>query len=177
MRTPPGTARLAAEITLGQCFAGHFGDQICATPLARLLTVAYGMRVYASNKLSNLVAFANNPYITGFREGPGIRLDRRMRGAGHLIQRLQRGFGLRVEGDPRPELYLSKNERRWSLMQRAKWPKNRPVCILSTHAVSDWNRYSGVDWDTIGRAWARFCTVVQPILTRPPIYQIGRAHV
>lgn len=159
------------EVTLGCCYAWHLGDQLCLTPLPRLLNLVYGTRVYVTDAPVNRVAFAHNPYVAGFREGHGLRVDRVARGSGHLIHRLQGAFGLRVDGVPRPEIYLSEEEHQWAARERARWPEDQPVCIMSTRAVSDGARYRDVDWAAVGEAWMRFCTVVQPVMTRPPVYR------
>jgi hypothetical protein len=72
-----------------------------------------------------------------------------------------------------PEVHLSVGERRWAVEQRARWPGDRPVCILSTRCVTEGARYQEVDWQMVAQAWQQSCLVVQPILTRPPALQDG----
>lgn len=159
------------ELTLSGCYATHLGDTLCMTPLPRLLSVAYGTRVYLSDEPIHRAVFANNPYVAGFRKTRGIRLHHRLRGSGHLLQRFQRRFGLLVEGVPRPELYLSDAEIQWAIGQRKKWPVDRPTCILSTRAIAEASRYRNIDWPAIGAAWLEFCTLVQPVMSSPAVYQ------
>jgi hypothetical protein len=159
------------EITLGRCLAGHLGDQLCLTPLPRLLTTVYKMCVYAGTAANSAAVFRHNPYVAGFRDEAGFYVDRwGRRGHGHLVHRLQKGFGLLMHGDPRPEVYLSDGEQRWAAEQRRGWPPGRPVCILSTKTVTERKHYRGVDWEGVGKAWMDSCTVVQPIITRPAVY-------
>ncbi len=157
-------------ITLGRCYIAHLGDTLCLTPLPRLLRTVYGVDVFLTDEPIHLRVFRNNPYVTGFRGGDGIRMERRIGGRGHLLQRFQKLFGLACSGDPRPEIYLTDAEKHWASGQRAAWPGDRPVCLFSPRVVAEAGHYQGVDWQAIGRAWAESCTVVQPVLTRPDSY-------
>jgi len=172
------TRRTLEEFTIGRCYNGHLGDTLCLSPLPRLLTTVYGTRVYVSQHPSHRGVFANNPYVSGIRKSRGVRLEARIRGYGHLTQRIQKRFGAVFGGDPRPEIYLSNEERQWARRQRSQWPANRPVCILATRAIAESKWYGNVDWVAVGRAWMESCTVVQAILTKPSVYraQVARTQ-
>jgi hypothetical protein len=158
------------SVTLGRCYIAHLGDTLCLTPLPRLLSAVYGVPVYLTDEPIHLRVFRNNPHVAGFRGGDGVRMERRIGGRGHLLQRFQRQFGLACSGDPRPEIYLSDSEKQWAAAERATWPADRPVCIFSPRVVAEAGHYRGVDWQAIGEAWGKSCTVVQPVLTRPDSY-------
>jgi len=169
-------APLLEEFIIGRCYNGHLGDTLCLSPVPRLLTLAYGTRVYVSDLPSHRGVFASNPYVAGFRQSKGVRLETRIRGHGHLIHRIQRRFGAVLEGDVRPEIYLSEEERLWALEQRRHWPVEKPVCILATRAIAEAKWYGDVDWPAVANTLMGSCTLVQPILTRPDVYrsQIAR---
>ena len=172
----PAHSRSGREITLGRCYAAHLGDTLCLSPLPRLLSVAYGDRVYLSDEPIHRAVFANNPYVAGFRKAKGIRLHRRIRGSGHLLQRFQKRFGVMADGDPRPEVYLSEAERQWAIAEWRKWPANRPACILSTRMITESRRYRDIDWRATGAAWLESCTLIQPVMTSPSVYENGIAQ-
>lgn len=159
------------DITLGRCYCGHLGDTLCLSPLPRLLSTVFDMRVFVSNIPSHVGVFQNNPYVAGFSNSRGINLQNRIGGHGHLLERLQRRFGLQFTGEHRPEVYLTDDEKRWAVTQRNQWPKNRPVCILSTQVIAEAAHYQGVDWNLIGNTWMKSCTVVQPVITCSAEYQ------
>ena len=162
---------IVRDITLGRCYSGHLGDTLCLTPLPRLLRTACNIRVFISNEPCHVGVFENNPYVAGFSNSRGINLQNRIGGHGHLLERLQRRFGLQFTGEHRPEVYLTNDEKQWAITQRDRWPKDRPVCILSTQVVAEAARYQGVDWNLIGKAWMKSCTVVQPVITCSAEYQ------
>lgn len=158
------------RIVLGLLSAPHLGDTLCTTPLPRLLSEHQERMVYVIDHPSTRSLFANNPYVSGFERGRHVRLHRKMRGSGHVIQRLQQGFRLPMDLRPKPEIYLSDEERQWARQQRADWPGEKPACLMASRAITDEGHYRTVDWDTMAEAWAASCTLVQPILTSPQAY-------
>lgn len=98
--------------------SSHLGDALCSTPLARQLAVERGLKVSVVRHCSTRAVFANNPHVVGFTAHRGPRLYDHMAGDGHMIQRLQRGFGVKVALDGpdelRPDVYLSVAERSWA---------------------------------------------------------------
>ncbi len=150
------------RVIIGVFYAGHLGDALCATPLARLLWKARGRRIWVEQHPANLTAFQNNPYIEGFTSHTGRPLQRAMRGIGHMIQRLQQGFDLPIESDARPEIFLSAAERAWAEEQHARWNTGRRVCIVSPEAITDRERFGNVDWRYLRRILCRQFRVVYP---------------
>lgn len=169
----PNKAKPGDRIILGYLFASRLGDVICTTPLPRMLTQKYGWRIYVPRHRSTMGIFLNNPYVCGFTTKRGISLHNELEGSGHLIQRLQRGFGLTEQTIPKPEIYLSRPEIEWAMEERQKWPQDRPVCILSTRVITDNSYYdfSNINWDAITSSWSNVCTIVQPVLTNQKHYE------
>jgi hypothetical protein len=163
------------HVLLGLMSASHLGDALCTTPIARELAHRR-LRVWVTDHPSTRIAYANNPHIVGLCAKRGTRLHRKLRGDGHVIQRLQRGFGLPIDARPKPDIFLADPLQRWARQQRSQWPADRPVCLISTRAITDGGYFHDVDWQAIGAAWARRATLVQPILTSPELYtrQIAR---
>jgi hypothetical protein len=161
----------APALVLGKFSVGHLGDVLCMTPLPRLLRAHLGLRVRIADAPVLRHVLANNPYIDGFVPAAGIPLHDRMRGFGHLIQRLQQGFGLPHDPIPRPEIYLSSEETEWARQERARWPAGKPACILSTRVITEARHTLGVDWPALGRSLARRYTLIQPVLTGVTPYQ------
>lgn len=168
----PGDLEPGDKVILDFLSASHLGDALCATPLARLLSCRYGVTVRVVQHRSTRSVFAHNPYVRGFTARRGPRLVDTMVGAGHLIQRLQRAWGVPVDPLPRPEIYLSPAELSWCRRQRRQWPPERPVCILSTRVLTDKYRYDQdhLAWDQVAAAWSKHCTVVQPVLSSARLY-------
>jgi len=113
------------EFTIGPLYAAHLGDALCLTPLPRLLTAHRCARVYVQAEHSHRIVFANSPFVAGFRPDGGMRMDALVGQRGHVIQRLQRRFRLRVDGCPRPEVYLSDSEVTWACGNRDQSPMAR----------------------------------------------------
>lgn len=162
------------EVTLALYGAPHLGDALCATSLPRLLTTRRRWGVYMNKHQRSIAsAFANNPYVCGFVEGWTVDPFTRLRGTGHVIQRLQQAFGLPVQRTPKPEVYLSEEELAWARQQRSTWPSDRPACIFSVRVLTDTGSFdfSKVNWAALAKQWSRYCTIIQPVLTQPKLYQ------
>src|SRR5262249_46714671 len=71
--------------------------------------------------------------------------------------------------EPKPEIYLTDSERRWAASERAKWPAGRPVCLLSTEAVTDQANVSRVDWARLACVLKDRYTLIQPVLDVRPL--------
>jgi len=99
-----------------------------------------------------------------------VRMNRRMRGHGHVVQRLCRGFGLPVSEQPKGELYLTEEERLWACDQRAKLGADKPVCIISTRAITDASRFRFFHWEALAETLSESYTLVHPVLTCPQQY-------
>ena len=103
------------EVFLGRCLVAHLGDQLCLTPLLRLLTQTHGSRVCISHKPVNRALFEGNSYVAGCRVGRGIGVDRWAKeGTGHVVGRLAAGFRLRLQSEPRPEMCFCEEEVPWA---------------------------------------------------------------
>jgi hypothetical protein len=69
-----------------------------------------------------------------------------------------------VSDPPRPEVYLSRQERAWAAAWLAEHvPARRKVCVLSPRAVTTAGCYDGADWDQISRALQEEYAVGAPI--------------
>jgi len=117
----------------------------------------------------HVAVFANNPHVSGFRPSRSLEIERSIGGHGHLIQRLQKRLGLPAEGPPKPEIYLNMAETEWARRERLKWPAERPTCFLATRAMTHADIYSTVDWDWLGSLLSQGATIIQAVLTHPPL--------
>jgi ADP-heptose:LPS heptosyltransferase len=153
-------------VVLGKFLANFLGDVICTSMLPRQLTQHFGSDVWVAAGLTHRAVFDNNPYVRGIAEEGGIDLTGKLNGFGHTIQRLQQGFGLSIDAVPRPELYLSEQEKTWAQEQRAQWPQGKPVCLLCTQVRSEGRQMRSTKWSKVCALLARDCTVIQPVLVR-----------
>ena len=142
----------------------HLGDVLCTTPIPRKLRER-GISVYITNHPITAAVFKNNPYVAGFVSGRRTQPRWKLTSNGHMLQRVLRWYGLSVDINPKPEVYLDKTEMTWASKERAKWPKNRPVCILSRGATTDKKHLAMVDWVSVAQVLATRYTVVQPTLS------------
>lgn len=161
------------EIGLGFYLTSHIGDALCASTLPRKLATRYGCKVYVVNHRSTRNVFAENPYVSGFRSTGDVSLSQCLAGPGHLIQKLERFFGLPSDPYPRPEIYLSDTELQWAWGVRSQWPADRPVVLLSTGALTDSRaeKYATMGWQDWVDAVAPLATVVQLALTDMSCYE------
>lgn len=147
----------------------HLGDVLCTSTLPRLLHCRAGIEVWVSDDGAARDVFANNPYVRGLTADAGIALTPRACGIGHVIQRLAQSFELPIESPPRPELYLTEAERDWARRERARWPADKRVCVVSPSAISTREQMERVDWAAVGATLSRRYTVVQPTVGEPPM--------
>jgi hypothetical protein len=160
-----------APFVLGTYGAAHLGDILCATLLPRLLSEAGVGRVHILDRQVCRTVFSNNPHVAGFSEGHTISLDRRVRGAGHIIQRLLNSFELPLNGAVKPELYFSEEELKWARTERNKIGGGKPICILASRGFTDAWHLAMVDWKGLARALSKSYTVIHPVLTNKFTYQ------
>jgi hypothetical protein len=152
-------------ITLGEFGNGHLGDTISTSRLPRLLAKR-GYMVHVVETKSTRAVFTGNPHVAGFgKAGPQLQPWFDPNARGHVAQRFARALGLPENEDATGELHLSDAELSWARTQRAAWPIDKPVVIVSTGAVSSQQAYLGMDWQAIVDALAAECTVVAPIVT------------
>ena len=156
-------------VVLGTFCAVHLGDTLCTTTLPRLIRQKTGRLVYLVDNPMLRIVFEHNPHVSGYVAGPATNLKERLRGEGHMLQRLEQAFGLPVQPLPKPEIYLSDSERAWADSERRRLPVDRPVCILSTSAVTDWSNAGSVNWPEVARLLSFRYSVVQPVLFEAPV--------
>jgi hypothetical protein len=119
---------------------------------------------------STRAVFANNPFVSGYSVLRGFSLLAWRQGTGHVIQQLQRGLGVAVSDPPRPEIFLSRQERAWAATWLAEnVPAGRKVCVLSPGALKTAGYYAGVAWDQVSLALQEEYAVVQPVLSARPV--------
>lgn len=155
------------EIVLGFLGRSHLGDVVCMSRLVRLLTTAYRCRVLVVRHRSVYTVLENNPFLAGYRNEARIPLSQCARGTGHMIQKLERSFGLEVDPFPRGEIYLSHEELQWAWKMRAVFPRRRPLALVSVSSITD-NRIAPTadsKWQRWVHALTREFTVVQLALT------------
>jgi hypothetical protein len=70
----------------------------------------------------------------------------------------------------KPELFLTSPEREWAASERKKLPPAKPVCILSSRALTDAGHLQQIDWEGLGVALSADYTIIQPVLTRAEVY-------
>jgi hypothetical protein len=127
---------LSKDIVLGYVFNAHLGDCMMATTLPRKLKEKYGIGVRVVRHHMTIDMFKNNPYVDGHLCKGRIPLGRWNVGKGHLIQRMERYFGLDEDPYPRPEIYLSDEEQAWAASFRSNLPDG-PVVVVCCGAVSN----------------------------------------
>ena len=167
------------EVVLSFLGRSHLGDVLCMTPLLRKLKEAYDCRVSIVRHRSTYKVLENNPYVSRFFNDNRISLAECARGPGHMIQKLERYFGLEVSFRPKPEVYLSPQESHWAWQIRSMLPRNRPIAIVSMNSVTD-NRVASnrnFEWQRWIDALSQRFIVVQPALTRiEPLEEVVRMH-
>ena len=108
----------------------HLGDALVTTSLTRQLALEKYLDVQIIKHRSTAAVFDNNPFVSAYTLQRGVKLSTLLRGDGHMIQRLQRGLGLTITHPPRPEIYLSDDERTWaSTWLKEHTPTGPPVCV------------------------------------------------
>lgn len=108
--------------------------------------------------------FANNPFVAAFTDDGGILPDEIARGHGHAVQRVVQGLELPLDPRPKPELFCSAAEVCWVTGHRNSWNSTKPICVLSTSAITDRDIVAGVDWQRVVDILGVRFTVVQPVL-------------
>jgi hypothetical protein len=154
---------------LGTFGQAHLGDTLCTSAAPRLLHERSGAAIYVKDHPVLRAVFKGNPFVRGFAAEATISFDGKMLGSGHVLQRLAQGLELPVSPIPKSEIYLDAEERAWAEQQRRGWPADRPVCVLSTSAITDAGNLRHVDWDSVVRVLGEDFTVVQPVLSEPPL--------
>jgi hypothetical protein len=109
--------------------------------------------------------FTANPFVAGFTPNRTISLDAIQTGDGHIVQRLMQGLNLPLQAAPGAEVYLTPSERAWAQRVRRRWPRRKPICILSSGGISDRGNLECVQWDALALCLSRHYTVVQPAIT------------
>lgn len=159
----------SGSVALG-CFANvHLGDVLCTSALPRLLTLYQDVKIFVMRHKHTMAVFKNNPYVCGFSRRLTISLNECATGNGHIIQRFLQAFGLPCEAIPKPEIYLSDEEKEWANCQRRRWHQDRPVCVLNSGAVTDLWNLCRINWTRIVEILARRFVVVQVALKEPHI--------
>ncbi|MBI5478760.1 MAG: hypothetical protein HY906_07895 [Deltaproteobacteria bacterium] len=170
--TPTGSPAPLDTCIIGILLGGHLGDTLITTPLARQLVQEKGLTVKVTEHPSTRAAFANNPFVHDYTTSRGMALVPWLKGGGHVLQQLQRGLGVEVSDPPRPEVYLSREERAWASTWLAEHvPARRKVCVLSPRAVTTAGRYEGADWDQVSLALQEEYAVVQPVLSAEGVHE------
>jgi hypothetical protein len=147
------------RIPLGFLYGAHLGDTICTTALAFALRAA-GRDVTVVRHSTSLVAYAE--LAVGFRNDGIMRLNPPASvGLGHVIQLMQRWFGVAEEPYPRPTLTLSDAEIAWATEYTAQM--RRPLILVSTGALSNADGYKTLPWAAWGSALSEYGTVLQCI--------------
>lgn len=161
------------EITLGFYAMSHIGDVLCMSGLPRKLSMRFGCKVYSVRHRSTYSLLANNPHLAGYRNTDRIALGNCLAGPGHIIQKLERFFGLPVDPIPKPEVHLTDKESKWAWEIRRMLPRNRPVVLVCANSVTDghvdaFGRFGWQRWiDRLGES----LTVVQLALTDLKAYE------
>lgn len=160
-------------VVLGFYCRSHIGDVLCTSTLPRKLVEKYGCRVFVVRHRSTHNLFANNPYVSGFRNVGRIHLTECLVGPGHFIQKLERFFCLPIDPYPRPEVYLSHDESKWAWEIRQMLPRNKPVVLVCTRSVTDSNdgSFTTARWQAWVDLLGQQATVVQLALTAVAAYE------
>lgn len=165
-----------AGVSLGFLGLSHLGDVLCSSTLPRKIKETHGVDVFFVRHRSTINFLMHNPFVSGFRNEGRIALKDLARGTGHIIQKLERSFGVPLEPFPRPEIYLSDDEHAFAWKVRATLPRDRPLAVICTNSITD-NMAGGTA--NYWRRWAeilgqRYC-VVQPALTTiEPLEEVVR---
>ena len=110
----------------------NLGDALVHTTLPRVLKQAYPqLNVYSYVGGFNPVVFYNNPHVNDIDWLPRcIYGDDCMMGSGQLIQLKEQFFSLKPSTDPRPEIFLTETEKKYSASLKEK--SDKPICIIHT---------------------------------------------
>lgn len=109
------------------------GDSLILTTLPAKLKARYPqLRIEIFVRGLNPWVFLNHPHVDAWSRAPRELFgDDTNRGEGHLIQQKERGFGLELSEDPRPEVYLSMPEIRAAKARIAAGPcTGKPLIAL-----------------------------------------------
>ncbi len=89
------------------------GDALIAASVAQKLKAKYpGLKIFTYNRAFNPVVTRHHPAFSGTAWFPrAVFGDDCNLGSGHLIQLKEQWFGLDVSSDPRPQIFLSENEK------------------------------------------------------------------
>lgn len=154
---------------LGLFVAAHLGDTLCTSTLPRQVHEEYGKKVVVTDHECTRTIFANNMHVQEFISLGFMRP--KLKCVGHLIQRLQLYFDVCISKLPKPDLFISEQERSWVESEKERWPRGLPTCLLSPQSFTDRRHFADVDWDSIRESLLKRSTVVQPILTTHDVYR------
>jgi len=112
------------------------GDALILTTLPRkLITKNPEIKIYVYPRAFNPITFTGNPYVRGLKRFPKALFgDDANYGGGHHIQVKESFFDLPISEKPRPQIYLSDNERSFASKYILKNSRsNLPICMLHPH--------------------------------------------
>ena len=155
------------DIVLGFLGRSHIGDVLCMSRLVRLLTTHYSCRVHVVRHRSTYKVLENHPHLAGYSNDHRVHLSECARGPGHMIQKLERYFGLPLDPFPRPEIHLSSEESHWAWQMRSMLPRNRPVALVCRGSITDNGiaRADTLEWQNWVNILSNRFTVVHVALT------------
>jgi hypothetical protein len=131
------------------------GDPLLLSTLPRKLKALYPhLKVYTYPRGFNSVVFYGNPFVDGVQWLPDtVYGDDCNLGAGHLLQRKERFFGVSVSSDVRPELYLRPDEEKWAEDLVARAPshlaQHLPICMIHPWGKTRSSVLSDAVWQKI----------------------------
>lgn len=132
------------------------GDALVLTPIARKLKTKYpGLHLSTYIRGFNPIVFYNNPYIDKISYLPGALYgDDANYGSGHLIQLKEQYFGLDLSQDPKPEIFLTSEEKNSAakLIEPLK-ESGLPICILHAWGHTHRNVAPPEYWDYLVENW------------------------
>jgi ADP-heptose:LPS heptosyltransferase len=131
------------------------GDALILTTLPAKLKAAYPhLKVEVFVRGLNPWVFLNHPQVDGWSRAPrAVYGDDTNLGEGHLIQQKERGFGLEISEDPRPEIYLTMEEIRAAKALIENRRKSKlPIIALHPAGHTEKNVAERESWARVAQA-------------------------
>jgi ADP-heptose:LPS heptosyltransferase len=142
------------------------GDSLILTTLPAKLKAAYPhLKIEVFVRGLNPWVFLNHPHIDGWSRAPKVLYgDDTNLGEGHLIQQKERGFGLEVSEEPRPEVYLTLAEIKAAKARIESQRKSkRPLIALHSAGSTEKNVAEAEAWGEL----------VKKLSEKVEVWQIG----
>jgi hypothetical protein len=170
------------SVTIGLVGMAHLGDTLCSSTLPRKIKERFGyhIKVFVVDHKSTKRVFENNPYVDGFSKTNPIHLGLnklpRVAYQFHHLQRVETFLDCYTDEMPKPEIYLSEDEKEWAQSIKAK--HNKPIIVLSVRHVTGGTTSPYESWPFekwIDQLHDEY-TVIQPVISKEKYLQQANIH-